>query len=272
MSRPMSVPLLVSRGPRRVVSWPALALGFLAFGPALVGAQTVDEDWRIERLSKAASLAGATVVEVRNPHGDLRVRAASDGEIAISAIAQRHRDDEDRPEIALDRDEDHLRIVVRYPRDTPPVDPAMKARRVDVTVFVPESASLVLVTDQGLLNVRTSSDLELETVSGTIDVKTAGRLRVTTDRGAVLAVLQASTWSMPNEVRSSTGDIELWLTRDANVSLDAETGGWYTTDFSAQIEHDDAVARKRIKARIGSGAGLLQVRSTNGAVRLFRSP
>ncbi len=249
-----------------LVIWGMIGLSFGGM------AQTVDDDWRIERLSESVPLAENTTVEIRNPHGDLRVRAASDGQVAVSAIVQRHRDDSDRPEITFEGDAGRLKVIVRYHQDEPPSDPAMKERRVDVTAFVPESASLVLVTDGGLLNVRTGSDLELETVSGTIDVKTAGRLRVTTDRGAVLAVLQASTWSASNEVRSSTGDIELWLARDAGVSADVETGGWFTTDFSAQVEHDDAVARKRIKARIGAGGGPLQVRSTNGAVRLFRSP
>ncbi len=248
-----------------------VAIACLAIGlPAR--SQTVDDDWLIERLAESAPMDGNHTIEVVNLYGDLRVRAASDDIVAVTAIVQRHRGDHDRPRIEVTREDGKLMVVVRYRNGKPPADPVQRNRRVDVTVFVPEGPSAVLRTEAGLLNVRLGSDLELITLSGMIDVKTAGRLQAQTDRGKVVAVLQAPNWLGENTVRSKTGQIEIWLSRDASAAVDAETSGWLTTDYSVEIQHDEAAGRKIIRARVGQGQSQLRVRSINGAIRLLRSP
>ena len=223
-------------------------------------------------LDDTTVLGESRLVSIHNPHGDLRVRAASDDNVALSAIVQRHRDDTTRPRLVIERVDEHLQVEVRYDESDAETSPSFDKRRVDLTVFVPTVPSVRLRTDAGLLNVRLGGELELATVSGAIDVKTSGRLQASTERGDVVAVLQSARWSGRQQLSSKSGSLEVWLPPEVDTVIEAETAGRLTTDFSVDIRHDDPTGRKQIKARLGAGQSQLALRSAVGAVRLLRSP
>jgi Putative adhesin len=102
----------------------------------------------------------------------------------------------------------------------------------------------------GITVTRASGTVNVETINGGIEVE--------------LAQLAEESYLSLSTVN---GEIELRLPRNIRVSLDATTSnGAVQSDFKVQGK---AVSRQSLRGDINGGGGRLQVRTSNGSVRLL---
>jgi hypothetical protein len=149
---------------RRISRAVALSCVLTVFLGAAARGQDASPDWTIDNFRWTGPLAPLTGVEVLNPYGDVRVRAADGGEVEVSAMIQRWTREPATAEVKLGRRRDRLTIEVVYPA-------ASKSglRRVDLAVFVPTEAPLAVRTRDGLIQVRgLAGAVELESTGGDI--------------------------------------------------------------------------------------------------------
>lgn len=69
-------------------SFPALRAfaGLLCVSSLSVLAQEASPDWTVDNFRWSGVLAPEAVIEVLNPYGDVRLRAADAGEVEVSAM------------------------------------------------------------------------------------------------------------------------------------------------------------------------------------------
>ena len=230
-------------------------------------------DWVIERSNLSHAVEEGQSVAVVNPYGDIRARSGDDGEIAVYAVIQRHRDDNRGiPEITFAKDNDKLTVGVAYPGPAGMTLPERFAkRRTDIAVFVPPTLELTLKTQDGRAESKGHKEhLVVQTRAGRIIAATKGTIEARTDSGSIKVEFRNRTWNGASTLESKSGDISVFLMSDPSVSAVIDTAGTITTDYSIDIEHTPGSSRKIARAEIGSAQHELNISSAAGAVRLGR--
>ena len=260
---------------------PAVLAAALLTVTASAGAEPSAEEWKIEKFDWTGPLADATQIVITNPYGDVRCRATDGSEVVIVANIQRHRGDPRRAAVDVVRasagqdTHERLAITVGYPPEAQgeSVTPEMAKRRVDVTVLVPHAARLAIETTTGLIEAKgASSHVRAETRIGDVVVKTSGSVFASSQHGAITVTFSSTSWDEDaTSLKTLTGDISVWLTPEASVTVEAETRGELSTDYSIEIERRLPDDKKYAVARIGGAANRLSVKTEKGRVRLFRS-
>jgi hypothetical protein len=246
--------------------------------PAQIGVAQGGEHpgWRIERFQWARPLGSHGTIEIVNEYGDIRSRAGAVEQIEVSAIVQKAEDDPYEAKVDIDGREDRVMIEVSYSanenrgelRETE----EMKRRRVDLTVIFPSQARLEARTTRGLVEAKgLDSDVRANSLSGDIVISAAAGVQARTERGAIRVELKNDRWDAAPSIETVTGDISVWLPEKASVTIDAETEGHITTDYSIEIRRPGPGARKHAQAKLGKGRQKLRISSTRGNVSLFRS-
>ena len=139
-------------------------------------------------------------------------------------------------------------------------------------------------TADGGVTIRTSNGpVTLDNVRGTLNATTSNGairgtlvdaspnepIRLTTSNGAIDVKLQ-----MPrnNDVTASTsnGSITIRMPPNAGARLNATTSSHdsITTDFDVQVR--GLLSKHRIEGTLGSGGALLQLNTSNGAIRILK--
>jgi hypothetical protein len=230
-------------------------------------------DWIIERSDQTRPLGDARSVEILNPFGDVRTRKAADGNISIFAVAQRHRNDPERPRLHFEERGRHLVIHVEYPlqsAQTPRSEGTVK-RRIDLAAFVPAEVSLRIETIAGRAETKGHKGaVEIETRTGEIVISTQGTVSARSERGSVQATFKNRRWTGSSRFETVTGNITIYLMEHADVRAEISTAGNITTDYSIDITSFPGGSRKQAQARIGAATHTLQALSANGAIRLAR--
>jgi len=155
---------------------------------------------------------------------------------------------------------------------------------------------------KGRLDVRTSNgSVDIQTAEGGVSIRTSngsvtldnirGSLNATTSNGAIRGTLvdsspnepiRLSTSNGPVDVRlqmprnndviasTSNGSITIRMPAGAGARLNATTSSHesISTDFDVQVH--GMLSRHRIEGTIGSGGPLLQLTTSNGAIRILR--
>lgn len=146
------------------------------------------------------------------------------------------------------------------------------------------NGSVDVQTADGGVTIRTSNgSVTLDNVRGTLNATTSNGairgtlvdsapndpIRLTTSNGPVDVKLQ-----MPrnNDVIASTsnGSITIRMPSNAGAKLNATTSSHdtITTDFDVQVH--GMLSRHRIEGTLGSGGPMLQLSTSNGAIRILR--
>jgi hypothetical protein len=246
--------------------------------PAQIGVAQEGEHpgWQIERFQWARPLGSRGTIEIVNEYGDIRSRAGAVAQIEVSAVVQSVEGDPYEAKVGIDEREDRVVIEVGYSaaenrrelRETE----EMKRRRVDLTVIFPSQARLEARTTRGLVEAKgLKSDVRADSLSGDIVISAGAGVQARTERGAIRVELKDDRWDAAPSLETVTGDISVWLPEDASVSIEAETEGHITTDYSVEIRRPAPGARKQALAKLGKGRQELRISSTRGNVSLFRS-
>jgi len=231
--------------------------------------------WTIERW-RWAGAAGARIA-IESAHGDVRVRGAATDEVEVTAVLQHAEGDPLRLEVRVDDSGPTLRIGVAAGAagGGETVETAeMRRRRADLVVMVPSGVPLLVRTVDGRLEVKgLVAAVDAASRGGAIVLQVGGEVHARSEWGAVEVVLEAGAGPRPATIETLTGDVLVWLPREADVTATVESRGEITTDYSLAIERDPLDDRlKRATARIGAGGIPLHVQSNRGNVRLLRSP
>lgn len=264
--------------PKRRVAL-TLVLLSVAWVAAPLVAATVDsfdigsglEGWTIDRFNWQEPLGSTDAIAVDNRFGNVHARASKTDDVEVLAVSQ-HADGEAKPPtVTVSRVDRRIEIEVAMPEGDRPDD----LRRVDLTVFVPASARLVVRTEDGLVDAKKlGCDIEATSVRGKLRVSTAGSVDLRSEHGDVVATLLSDRWPAPPRLETVTGGIELWLPEAAAARVEASTGGLLTTDFSLEIEHDRSSNTKHAVVDLAGGpaAATVQLVSAKGEIRILRSP
>jgi hypothetical protein len=253
----------------------ALAASLLAAAAAVSAraAEPVPAGWRIDRVDRELELPADAALAIRNPWGDLRVRAGDAGRVLLHAVVQHHAEDPRQLAIETSEMEGSLRLEVTWPQDDASAPAAWRPRRADLAVEVPARADLRLLTERGLVEVKGHAGrLEARSVGGDLRLRVAGGpLDARTERGSILAVLAAESWNQAARFEAPSGDVEVQFPARTDASVVLETQGTLTTDFTLEVDRVGPLA-KRARARLGRGGSEILLQSRRGDLRILLLP
>jgi hypothetical protein len=257
---------------RRVLCVSLLAL--LA-APALAQEQTTDNSWKKETLQEFVKIEHGGTVRVDNPFGNIYSRFGGyEDTVEVLATVQRLDHGLPEPQIDYRRSGPGVDITVRAGGgEKEAKEPVERSDRVDLVVFVPMGSRLDARTEKDLIDVKgLKGDLAASSIKGDIRIRAVkGRVTAKTDRGQLSAALETAVTDQPQEFSTVTGDIEIYLWEDADMTVDIRTTGEISTDFSITIEHHPfEEPGKLAKAVVGDGGPKLSMYSKRGRVKLLR--
>ena len=251
------------------------ALLFLAGldGPALTG--ELDPAIR-QSANRTEKIRPGGTLRVRNPFGNVHARFGGyENEVEILTTTQRL--EQDLPELRVDlrTGPDGMQIDVEFERKANQAAPPTGGTRdrVDLVLFVPQGVTLDVETSDGTIEAKKlKSDLFAASINGDLNIHSiAGRVRAKTVHGRITARIENGATDEPQDLVTSTGDIEVHLWEDARFNVELATSGEISTDFSLKIEHRRFEEPKKIAwATLGDGGPELKLHSKQGRVRLLR--
>lgn len=224
--------------------------------------QETPPDWTVDNFRWAGALAPETAIEVLNPYGDVRLRAADAGEVEVSAMIQRRISDPVKPDVRLGRRRGRLTVEVKYP-----TAPRGDLHRVDIAVFVPAGARVSVRTEDGMIQANgLANDVELESEGGNVFLTTTGTARVSVVRGNISADLRRDRWDRAPRLTTREGDITLSLPKDADARVQIQAPGEISLGKEGRFE--SRTAGKAI-VTFGEGTHLLSLETQRGDVTLL---
>ena len=245
-------------------SFPALCAfaGLLCVSSLSGLAQEPSPDWTVDNFRWTGLLAPETAIEVLNPHGDVRLRAAYDGDVQVSAMIQRRTSDPVKAEVKLGRRRGRLTVQVSYP-----AAPRGDLHRVDVAVFVPAGARVVVRTKDGMIQANgLENDVELESAGGDVFLTTTGTAQVSAGRGDISAELKRDHWGRKPRLITREGDITLRLPKNADARVQIRARGEISLGEDARLERRTA---GKAVVTFGQGTHDLSLETQRGAVTLL---
>lgn len=221
-------------------------------------------DWTIDNVRQTVLLAPEVAVEVWNPYGDVRLRAADAGEVEMSATFQRRLSDPAKGALTVARRRGRLTIAVVYPRA-----PQGDLHRSDLTVFVPAGARVAVHTLDGMIQARgLANDVVLKSAGGNVFVSTTGTARVAAGRGNISAQLGPQRWRRSPRLATRDGHITLTLPANPDARVRIRARGKIVVQAPTNSDH-----RSTGKAivTLGRGSQSLCLRTKRGSVTLVTS-
>jgi len=267
-------------------------------------AESGSDEWTLRTDTWAGRLTSGTKVEIRNLHGDLRVRkfggeggssshekgsvqevgvkhadapkGASEDNIHLVAAVQRHRDDPRPVEIVAEEADGILMLEVHYLDPTGAdgsagavVSEAWARRRVDVTAYVPQATETSVEGKDGLVEIRgIQGAVTARTRGGAIDIRGLGPVNASSRNGKITVRYRSPQWQGVTRLETLTGEIEVEIPRNGRAKVELETRGSITTDYSVEIRRQGDSHLKRAKAKIGKKGGDLILKSNRGPIKL----
>jgi hypothetical protein len=224
--------------------------------------QETPPDWTVDNFRWTGVLAPETAIEVLNPYGDVRLRAADAGEVEVSAMIQRRTSDPVKPEVRLGRRRGRLTVQVDYP-----AKPLGDLHRVDVSVFVPAGARVAVRTKDGMIQANgLANDVELESAGGDVFLTTTGTARVSVGQGNISADFRRDRWGRTPRLTTRAGNITLRLPKDANARVQIQASGEISVGKDARLERRTA---GKAVAIFGQGTHRLSLETQRGDVTLL---
>ena len=134
------------------------------------------------------------------------------------------------------------------------------------------SGNTELRTTNGSVNTKNIiGDIDAKTTNGRITLSNIdGNVVARTTNGEVLVdVIKSITGKIMN-LRTTNGSVTLNLAKDIDADLDAKlTNGKIYTDFPVLVKGE--ISKNSISGKINNGGSLIQIRTTNGEIRILES-
>ncbi len=228
----------------------------------------------IDHFDWEGGVGQGVAIEVENRHGDVRSRRSRPGFVPVSAVIQRHPDDDAVPKIEIVPGE-VLRITVSYPEKEGDGggkdDAVLSARRVDLAVYAPPGNPLVCRTSSGLIEAKgLKSDVDARAETGDIVVRTDGVIRASTVRGKIFGWFKGLDRFGGSRFETRTGNVKLFVSPRADLSVAVETSGFITSDFSMVVEPVGRIREKKAVVTVGKGGHEIRIKSVLGDIQLVR--
>jgi hypothetical protein len=244
----------------------------------------LDETWEKNSYQWFEAIDPGGRVRVSNPYGDVYARFGGyESQVEILATIQRL--DHGLPELQVGRQRAGAGLDVSVAPGAKPdedgttdpsdADPSDRRDRVDLVLFVPQGATLEILTEADKIDVKgIEGDLSASSLSGDIRIRSVkGNVQAKSARGDLSVALETGVTDADQELSTETGEIEVYLWEDAAVNVAIATSGMISTDFSIEIEHRRAEEPgKRATAKVGQGGPNLSLYSKRGQIRLLRLP
>jgi hypothetical protein len=249
----------------------ASALVIILTASAGAGAQS-DFQWR-------GVIPAGDAIEIRGVNGNVTATRAPGNEVRVVANKSARRSDPDEVRIEVVEHAGGVTICAVYP--TPPRSQPNECRpgggrhstenndvRVDFTVEIPAAVAFLGRTTNGnVAATGLASDASLRTTNGNIRLETSGTGNARTTNGRIDAVLGRADWDGTAEFRTTNGNVTLSAPSGLNADLRARTtNGRIDSDFPVLVR--GTISRRSLNGVIGDGGRTLQVRTTNGSIRL----
>jgi hypothetical protein len=249
----------------------ASALVITLAAAASAAAQS-DFQWR-------GAIPAGDAVEIRGANGNVTATRAPGNEVRVVATKSARRNDPDEVRIEVVEHAGGVTICAVYP--TPHRSQPNECRpgggrhntqnndvRVDFTVEIPAGVVFLGRTINGnVAATGLASDASVRTTNGNIRLETSETGNARTTNGRIDAVLGRADWDGAAEFRTTNGNVTLSVPAGLNADLRASTtNGRIDSDFPVLVR--GTVSRRSLNGVIGEGGRTLQVRTTNGSIRL----
>jgi hypothetical protein len=241
---------------------------------------STEPGFEMERVGWLGAVRAGGTVTVRNPFGDVRARFGGyQGEVEVMAVLQHFAEEGARLTLEALESDDGVELVIGHRSQGGELvttrEPGQR-KRADLVVFVPRGVKLEAVTDDGLLEARgLQGNVTGATRSGEIRVRAVeGVVELTTVSGPVLLALSDREVGAPQSVVSQSGDLTVYVSEDANLTIRVASDRPLGTDFTAALDHQAGrrPAATLATAVIGKGTDELRLESPGGIVRLLHRP
>jgi hypothetical protein len=226
------------------------------------------EEWRLvedqsavspERFAETFEVGEMPTIEVDNFAGTITVRVGESGTVQVSALkkaptARR------LSAIQLRMDQNANAVTIKTQ-----VSVSTGTTSVDLEITVPRNSHLVLHTGAGTIDLSgIQGPLDLSTGAGTIEVRDAqGTVHAETGAGNID---YEGAPAGESRLHTGAGSIAIALPRDANLSVDLQTG---LGMIDAQIDVDGQVSARQVTGIIGTGIdGTLTANTGVGTISL----
>jgi hypothetical protein len=277
----------------RVALSGGIAVALLVNGPD-AGAQTRTA----EPFTWQGQVATGRTIEVKGVNGSIRAVAASGPVARVEAARTARRNDPEEVSIIVLEHAAGITVCAIYPgagdqaNECRPGDQGrIGARNSDVQVnfpiHVPASVHLQARTTNGSVTTEnltarvdvhsTNGDIHIggaarataRTTNGSVAIYTSGAADARTTNGRITAYLTSVSGSDPLHFSTTNGSITLSLPAGASAALEAATAnGTIQSDFPVAVQ--GVIGPRRLSGTIGSGGPTIQLRTTNGSIRLER--
>lgn len=250
-----------------------LAVALLCANP--VGAATLEE-----LLDQTYSFQPGDTLALSNTNGSVIIGTWDRSEIRVEAVKKvRHRDKDraqevmDKLLIDIEQSAGRIDIETRYPKIGDSwLSGWNVSANVEYTITLPEQADLDVSTVNGKVAVEgVRGRLDVRTTNGGIRIDNAGgTVQARTTNGGIDAELRQIDAGEDLSFRTTNGSITVSLPEEIHANLTARTtNGSIRTDFPVQVV--GKMSRTRIEGEINGGGGKLDLKTTNGGIKIRKS-
>jgi len=239
-----------------------------------------------ERVEKSYPFRPGGTVTLENQNGRVSVRAGAKPEVRVEAEkrvrAQNRRKAEEllsEVKIRIRASEDRIEILTNVPPGSEGewslwdwiFGDNRRHVEVDYQITVPDSCRVDMETSNGSIDIdgvrgvvrarSTNGAMELTDVSGRIEVETTN--------GAIRTELARTGGDQRVDLETTNGSITIALPRDIRATVEASTtNGSIHSDFPIEVQGPSRRERTRATVHINGGGGLMELRTTNGGIRI----
>lgn len=246
---------------------------------AILGPRSAAAD-RIEKIDETHPFQEGALLDLRNTNGEIEIAAWDRGEARIEAEKRVRGGDSERAREALaetrvriERRDDGLKIETEQPDRHSGFMSWLAGRQVSADVryriTLPRRADLDLVSVNGGIKVAgITGRLRVRTTNGKIEVvDSGGQVDARTTNGGIEVELAEVDADGDLEFHTTNGAISVYLPAGIGATLSASTtNGTIDTDFPIEVR--GRVSSRRLEGTIGGGGPRLELRTTNGRIRI----
>lgn len=246
----------------------------IALTIALLSAGAASADSARDEFDQTFAFAAGSELTLRNTNGDVFIEAWDRDELQVRAVKRvktRGSSAEEALEelrIEIDVDGNGVEIDTIYPSWKRLFGWSGVSASVEYDVKIPKRADLRIRTVNGEVEIAgVHGEIELSSTNGGLNVsESSGSVSASTTNGGIQVELSEVSGS-GMEFDTTNGGIRLHLPRSVQASISARTtNGSIETDFPISVS--GTFRRNRLSGDINGGGPTIEMRTTNGSIRI----
>jgi DUF4097 and DUF4098 domain-containing protein YvlB len=243
---------------------------------ALAVTGTAVAETAYDQIEETYAFAAGSRLSVTNTNGDIYIEPWDRDEALIVAkkkVKTRRGDAEEALEelrVEIDVDGSGIEIDTYYPSWKKLFGWSEVSASVDYDIKVPRRADLDVKTTNGEVEIEgIEGRIRLRSTNGGLSVSdAAGSVSAGTTNGGIQVELDQVDAGSEMDFETTNGGIRLYLPSQIQASVSARTtNGTIETDFPVAVQ--GTFRRNRLEGEINGGGPLLELRTTNGSIRIL---